>query len=67
MKPFVAAQDSFVAKRLSADSPGLNFGKESKRLDHVQREGAGMLNILIVEDEPLFASTLRHLIELNPL
>lgn len=26
-----------------------------------------MLNILIVEDEPLFASTLRHLVELNPL
>jgi len=26
-----------------------------------------MLNILIVEDEPLFAETLRHLIELNPL
>jgi DNA-binding NarL/FixJ family response regulator len=26
-----------------------------------------MLNILIVEDEPLFANTLRHLIELNPL
>ena len=25
-----------------------------------------MLNILIVEDEPLFAQTLRHLIELNP-
>jgi two-component system, response regulator PdtaR len=25
-----------------------------------------MLNILIVEDEPLFAETLRHLIELNP-
>lgn len=26
-----------------------------------------MLNILVVEDEPLFAATLRHLIELNPL
>ena len=26
-----------------------------------------MLNILIVEDEPLFASTLKHLVELNPL
>lgn len=26
-----------------------------------------MLNILIVEDEPLFANTLKHLIELNPL
>ncbi len=26
-----------------------------------------MLKILIVEDEPLFAQTLRHLIELNPL
>lgn len=26
-----------------------------------------MLNILVVEDEPLFAETLRHLIELNPL
>jgi len=26
-----------------------------------------MLNILIVEDEPLFAETLRHLVELNPL
>ena len=26
-----------------------------------------MLNILVVEDEPLFAQTLRHLIELNPL
>jgi len=26
-----------------------------------------MLNILVVEDEPLFADTLRHLIELNPL
>ena len=26
-----------------------------------------MLRILIVEDEPLFAQTLRHLIELNPL
>jgi CheY-like chemotaxis protein len=26
-----------------------------------------MLSILIVEDEPLFAETLRHLIELNPL
>ena len=25
-----------------------------------------MLNILIVEDEPLFAATLRHLVELNP-
>ncbi len=25
-----------------------------------------MLNILIVEDEPLFAQTLKHLIELNP-
>lgn len=25
-----------------------------------------MLNILIVEDEPLFAETLRHLVELNP-
>lgn len=27
---------------------------------------AGMLNILVVEDEPLLAETLRHLIELNP-
>ncbi len=26
-----------------------------------------MLRILIVEDEPLFAQTLRHLVELNPL
>ena len=26
-----------------------------------------MLSILIVEDEPLFAETLRHLVELNPL
>lgn len=26
-----------------------------------------MLKILVVEDEPLFAETLRHLIELNPL
>ena len=26
-----------------------------------------MLRILIVEDEPLFAKTLRHLVELNPL
>ncbi|MBV9883238.1 MAG: response regulator [Sphingomonadaceae bacterium] len=26
-----------------------------------------MLSILIVEDEPLFAETLKHLIELNPL
>jgi len=26
-----------------------------------------MLSILIVEDEPLFATTLRHLVELNPL
>lgn len=26
-----------------------------------------MLNILIVEDEPLFANTLKHLVELNPL
>lgn len=26
-----------------------------------------MLNILIVEDEPLFADTLKHLVELNPL
>jgi CheY-like chemotaxis protein len=26
-----------------------------------------MLRILIVEDEPLFARTLRHLVELNPL
>ena len=26
-----------------------------------------MLNILVVEDEPLFAETLKHLIELNPL
>jgi CheY-like chemotaxis protein len=26
-----------------------------------------MLNILIVEDEPLFAETLKHLVELNPL
>lgn len=26
-----------------------------------------MLNILIVEDEPLLANTLRHLVELNPL
>jgi two-component system, response regulator PdtaR len=26
-----------------------------------------MLSILIVEDEPLFARTLRHLVELNPL
>lgn len=26
-----------------------------------------MLSILIVEDEPLFAATLRHLVELNPL
>jgi two-component system, response regulator PdtaR len=25
-----------------------------------------MLNILIVEDEPLFAATLKHLVELNP-
>jgi CheY-like chemotaxis protein len=25
-----------------------------------------MLNIIIVEDEPLFAQTLRHLVELNP-
>ena len=25
-----------------------------------------MLNMLIVEDEPLFAKTLRHLVELNP-
>ena len=25
-----------------------------------------MLNIIIVEDEPLFAATLKHLIELNP-
>jgi two-component system, response regulator PdtaR len=25
-----------------------------------------MLNIVIVEDEPLFAETLRHLVELNP-
>ena len=25
-----------------------------------------MLNILIVEDEPLFAETLKYLIELNP-
>ena len=25
-----------------------------------------MLRILIVEDEPLFAQTLRHLVELNP-
>ena len=30
------------------------------------REGPGLLNIIIVEDEPLFAQTLRHLIELNP-
>lgn len=29
--------------------------------------GGVMLNILIVEDEPLFASTLKHLVELNPL
>jgi DNA-binding NarL/FixJ family response regulator len=29
-------------------------------------EGPPVLNILIVEDEPLFAQTLRHLIELNP-
>lgn len=28
--------------------------------------GWGMLNILVVEDEPLFAETLKHLIELNP-
>jgi DNA-binding NarL/FixJ family response regulator len=28
--------------------------------------GAALLNILIVEDEPLLASTLKHLIELNP-
>jgi CheY-like chemotaxis protein len=26
-----------------------------------------MLSILIVEDEPLFAQTLRHLVELNPM
>jgi CheY-like chemotaxis protein len=26
-----------------------------------------MLSILIVEDEPLFATTLKHLVELNPL
>ena len=26
-----------------------------------------MLSIMIVEDEPLFAETLRHLVELNPL
>jgi len=26
-----------------------------------------MLRILIVEDEPLFGQTLRHLVELNPL
>ncbi|HEV2816314.1 MAG TPA: response regulator [Allosphingosinicella sp.] len=26
-----------------------------------------MLSILIVEDEPLFAATLKHLVELNPL
>ena len=25
-----------------------------------------MLNIIVVEDEPLFAETLKHLIELNP-
>jgi two-component system, response regulator PdtaR len=29
-------------------------------------EGPPVLNILIVEDEPLFARTLKHLIELNP-
>jgi DNA-binding NarL/FixJ family response regulator len=29
-------------------------------------EGFLVLNILIVEDEPLFAETLKHLIELNP-
>ena len=28
--------------------------------------GAAILNIIVVEDEPLFAETLRHLIELNP-
>src|SRR3954451_21875329 len=46
------------------DSPRRSFGKESSRL----RGGKPiMLSILIVEDEPLFAETLRHLVELNPL
>src|SRR4051812_26006401 len=46
------------------DSLRAVFGKESSRL----RGGKPvMLSILIVEDEPLFAETLRHLVELNPL
>jgi CheY-like chemotaxis protein len=46
------------------DSLRATFGKESIRL----RGGKPvMLSILIVEDEPLFAETLGHLVELNPL
>ena len=34
---------------------------------HEVRRGKAVLNILIVEDEPLLADTLKRLIELNPL
>src|SRR4051812_46769182 len=46
------------------DSLRALFDKESSRL---RGGGPIMLSILIVEDEPLFAETLRHLVELNPL
>jgi CheY-like chemotaxis protein len=49
-------------------SPPLSFAalRAKNRAGCGQREeGAAMLNILIVEDEPLFAETLRHLVELN--
>jgi len=32
----------------------------------MRAEGRDLLNIIIVEDEPLLATTLRHLVELNP-
>jgi len=58
--------ESLVANLAAGDSNEPAFHKESSRLQPGGEETA-VLTILVVEDEPLFAQTLKHLIELNPL
>jgi DNA-binding NarL/FixJ family response regulator len=65
MPRFGSGSESFVAKSRAGNRQGAD-----SREDSAQRQTCGgedhMLKILIVEDEPLLANTLRYMIELNP-